>query len=98
MVTLHIEHPIPDYKTWRDAFDSFADARRMAGVTAARVSRPIDDAMYVVAALDFDTADAATRFLGFLETQVWTSPERAPALVGRPRTMILEPMAELTCH
>ncbi len=91
MTTLHIEHPITDYDTWRIAFDRLADARRRAGVIAGRVSRPVDDPNYIVVNLDFDTAQHATAFLHFLETQVWASPAAAPALDGRPKTAILEP-------
>lgn len=91
MVTLHIEHPITDYDTWRAAFDGFAEVRRKAGAVAERVARPVDDPRYIVVGLDFDTKDQAAAFLLFLETQVWTSPTSAPALDGRPRTAILQP-------
>ena len=91
MTTLHIEHPITDYDTWRTAFDRLVDARRRAGVLAGRVARPIDDPQYIVVTLDFDTTEHATGFLRFLETEVWASSTAAPALGGRPRTAILEP-------
>jgi hypothetical protein len=91
MATLHIEHPITDYETWRSAYNRFAEARTHAGVAAERVMRPIDDPAYVFIELDFATAAAASAFLRFLESQVWTSADHAPALVGRPRTTILEP-------
>lgn len=91
MATLHIEHPITDYDTWRAAFDGFAEARRRAGVTGERVARPVDDPAYIVVALDFGTAEQATGFLRFLEDAVWSSPTSAPALAGRPRTLVLEP-------
>ena len=91
MPTLHIEHPITDFATWRAAFDRFAEQRRAAGVTDHRVWRPVDDQRYVVVDLDFATTDQATAFLGFLRTQVWASPQNAPALAGEPRTMILGP-------
>jgi hypothetical protein len=91
MTTLHIEHPITDYGTWRAAFDGFAEVRREAGVVAERVARPLDDQRYIVVGLDFDTAGHAAAFLQFLETQVWSSPLSAPALNGAPRTVILEP-------
>lgn len=32
--------------------------------------------------------------LGFLTTQVWSSPTSAPALVGAPTTRILEPVRQ----
>jgi hypothetical protein len=91
MTTLHIEHPISDFATWRLAFDRLAEVRRAAGVVGGRLARPIDDPHYIVLALDFDTADHATAFLDFLETQVWASPTTAPALAGQRKTAILAP-------
>jgi hypothetical protein len=91
MTTLHIEHPITDYPTWRAAFDRQVDARRRAGVVSGRVARPVEDPNYIVVALDFDTAEHAAAFLEFLETKVWASASAAPALGGRPRTSILRP-------
>jgi hypothetical protein len=93
MPTLHIQHPITDFDTWASAFNRFADARRQAGVRSQRLRRPVDDPKYVVIDLDFDTTDEATTFRRFLETQVWGIQENAPALVGSPETMILEPFA-----
>jgi hypothetical protein len=90
MATLHIEHPITDYDTWRTAFERLADARRTAGVISGRVARPIEDPHYIVLTLDFDTTERASAFLRFLETQVWTSAAAAPALGGSRRTVILE--------
>jgi hypothetical protein len=91
MITLHIEHPITDYDTWRNAFDSFASARLQAGVTGERVARPIDDPRYIVVALDFDSLDRAAAFRAFLETQVWASAAASPGLDGTPKTVLLEP-------
>ena len=90
MTTLHIEHAISDFERWLTAFERFADARAQAGVSAHRVQRPVDDSNYVVIDLDFDTVEDAQRFLGFLQTRVWSSPENAPALVGAPQTKILQ--------
>jgi hypothetical protein len=91
--TLHIQHPITDFDTWASAFNRFADARRRAGVRAQCIRRPVDDPNYVVIDLEFDSADEAAAFRRFLETQVWGTQENAPALVGSPETMILEPVA-----
>ena len=90
MSTLHIEHPITDLAVWRSAFDRFADRRRQGGVSAERVQQPVDDDHYVVIDLDFATREQAQRFLGFLESTVWASPDSSPALAGTPRTRILE--------
>ena len=90
MTTLHIEHAVSDFDRWLTAFERFADARAQAGVVAHRVQRPVDDPHYVVIDLDFDTVDRASSFLTFLRTQVWPSPQNAPALVGEPHTKILK--------
>jgi hypothetical protein len=89
MTTLHIEHAITDYATWKAAFDRFADARAQAGVRGHRIQRPSDDPAYVLIDLDFPSDSDASAFLTFLRTRVWASAESAPALVGSPRTRIL---------
>ena len=94
MITLHIEHPITDYRTWRAAFDNFAQRRTDGGVRAARIAQPVDDAHYIVIDLDFDTPEEAAAFLAFLQTTVWASASTAPALAGAPRTSILQPAPE----
>ena len=40
MATLHIEHKITDFTTWKTAFDRFAARRKEAGVTARRIHQP----------------------------------------------------------
>lgn len=90
MHTLHIEHAITDYGTWKDAYDRFADQRRRAGVRGHRVRRPVDDPRFVVVDLDFDSAGEAAAFLGFLRARVWSTPAHSPALAGDPVTRILE--------
>lgn len=90
MSTLHIEHPVTDFATWREAFGRFDVRRREGGVVAERVTRPVDDPAYVVVQLDFVTRDQAEAFLAFLHRKVWSTPERSPALAGTPRTHVLE--------
>jgi hypothetical protein len=90
MLTLHIEHPISDFTTWKVAFDSFAPARVRAGVRGHRIQQPVDDRRYVVIDLDFDRQAEAAAFLQFLRTTVWSSRENSPALAGDIRTAILE--------
>lgn len=89
MTTLHIEHPVTDFPTWRAAFDRFAPARADAGVRGFRIQRPLDDDHRVLVELDFDGAAGATAFLGFLREVVWAVPENSPALAGTPETRIL---------
>jgi hypothetical protein len=68
-----------------------ADARERGGVVATRVAQPADDPHYVVIDLDFVDAERATAFLAFLRANVWSTPERSPALAGAITTRILEP-------
>jgi hypothetical protein len=91
MPTLHIEHAITDYRTWRAAFDRMAGARENAGVRRHSVQQPVDDPDYIVVDLDFDTAADAAAFLTFLNTSVWASRDNAPALAGAPLARILQP-------
>lgn len=93
MNTLHIEHPISDYPTWKAAFDRFADVRKQAGARNERVRRPVDDEHYIVIDIDFPDAASATRFLTFLQTTVWATPANSPALVGTPDARVLEDVA-----
>lgn len=87
MVTLHIEHPVQDFDTWKAAFDRDPAGRQRSGVRAYRVLRPADDPRYVVIDLDFDSIEVAEAFLGIMRG-VWQSPQAAPALGGIPQTQI----------
>jgi hypothetical protein len=89
MHTLHIEHPVTDFSTWRAAFDRFDGRRQEAGVRAHRIERPADDDRQVHLELDFDDAAAAEGFLTFLRQAVWSNPSASPALDGTPTTRIL---------
>jgi hypothetical protein len=90
VITLRIEHAIHDYDQWKSAFDRFATVRQTAGVRSHVIRRPVEDPHYLLLDLEFDTADAAEAFALFLEEQVWSSPDSAPALAGVPRTRVLE--------
>lgn len=90
MATLHIEHPVTDFGTWKAAFDRFAAVRERSGVCGQRVLRPVGDAHFVVIDLDFPTSGQAREFLAFLRARVWSSADSAPALAGVPQTKILE--------
>jgi hypothetical protein len=91
MPTLQIEHSISDFMIWKTAFDQFAPARDRAGVRRHNIQRRVDDLNYLVIDLDFDTTGEAQTFLGFLQANVWSSAENAPALIGMPQARILEP-------
>lgn len=90
MNTLRIELQVRDYDLWRKAFARDAGGRQDSGVRRYRIFRPVDDPNYVMVDLDFDSAKEAQGFLEILQTQVWPSPEKAPAKTGTPKTRIVE--------
>jgi hypothetical protein len=90
MFTLQIEHRVKDFGMWKEAFDRDPVNRAASGVTAYRISRPVDDAHYVVVELDFEQRGQAEALLANLQSKVWNSAEAAPALEGAPKTRILE--------
>ena len=59
MHILRIEHPVPDYDAWKEAFDSDPIGRQQSGVRRYRILRPTDDPNYVMVDLDFDSASEA---------------------------------------
>lgn len=90
MYTLQIEHGIKDFDLWKSAFDRDPVNRAGSGVTAHRISRPVDDPHYVVVELDFELRAQAEALLAKLQANVWNSAAAAPALLGTPKSRILE--------
>ena len=50
----------------------------------------MDDPHYVLVELDFEQHAQAEAFLAKLHATVWNSPDVAPALLGAPKTRILQ--------
>jgi hypothetical protein len=90
MTTLRIEHPISDFQLWKTAFDSFAEARANAGVRSFAIRQPVNDPLYLMVDLEFDTAGRAEAFAQFLEQHVWSTPAASPGLAGTPQTRVLD--------
>ena len=90
MHILQIEHPIRDFDTWKMAFDRVDGPRQQLGVRGYRIFQPTDDPNYVMIDLEFDRASEAEAFLTFLQRDVWSSRDAAPALIGDPQTRIVE--------
>jgi hypothetical protein len=90
MGTLRLEVQVRDYDLWKKAFERDAGGRQDSGVRRYRIFRPVDDPNCVMLDLDFDSAKEAEGFLEILRTQVWPSPEKAPAKTGTPKTRIVE--------
>jgi hypothetical protein len=59
MFTLRIEHPVPDYDSWKQAFDGDPIGRERSGVKRYRIMRPGDDPRYVMIDLEFESEGEA---------------------------------------
>lgn len=70
MVTLRIQHNVPDFDSWKRAFDSDPAGRERSGVRRYQVSRQVDDPNYVIIDLEFETVEAAEGLLATMR-QVW---------------------------
>lgn len=74
MFTLRIEHSVPDFDRWKQAFDSDPADRKGSGVHAYRVLRSVEDPSLVMIDLDFDRLSEAE---GLLEKMSRIGPGQA---------------------
>ncbi len=88
MVTLRIEHPVPDFDAWRRAFDADPLDRRGAGVRRYRVMRSADDPSHAIVNLDFDTREEAEAMRAALQ-RMWGRVQRE-GLIGEGRAHLAE--------
>lgn len=87
MFVLHIEHPVPDFTAWQQAFDSDPVGRKQLGVRRYQVTRPVDNPNYVIIDLEFDTQTQAEGLLAAMRG-VWSRVQGS--LIGDPQTRIAE--------
>jgi ribosomal protein L35AE/L33A len=89
MTVLRIEHPVPDYEAWKQAFDADPVGRERSGVRRYRILRATDDPNYVMIDLEFDTADEAEGLLASMRV-IWDRVQ--DTLMSDPRARIVEPV------
>jgi hypothetical protein len=87
MYILRIEHPVPDFEGWKQAFASDPVGREKSGVRRYQVLRPIDDPNYVLIDLEFDTAGQAEALLAAMRV-VWERVEGT--IMMSPQARIVE--------
>lgn len=85
MYVLRIEHAVPSYEGWKQAFDSDPMGRAKSGVRAHRVYRAVDDPSYVLIDLEFDTAAEAETMLAGLR-RLWGNV----TVMRDPRARVVE--------
>ena len=93
MYVLRIEHSVPSYQSWKQAFDSDPVNRKKMGVRHFRIYRAVDNKNNVLLDLEFDSEDQANALLGALKT-LWGRVEGT--LMSDVRTRILEQVEEST--
>ena len=87
MYILRIEHPVPDFDGWKQAFDSDPVGREKSGVRRYQVLRPINDPNYVMIDLEFDTTRQAEALLAAMRV-VWGRVEGK--IMMNPQARIVE--------
>jgi len=86
MQILRIEHKVPNFDGWKQAFDSDPIGRKKSGVKRYRVYRPADDPNYVIIDLEFDTLNDAQTALTALH-KLWNKVEGT--VIVAPQTRLL---------
>ena len=93
MYMLRIEHPVPSYEGWKQAFESDPVGRKKSGVRRYQILRPIDNPNYVMIDLEFNTQSEAEALLaamrgvwGRVEGSIMTDPQARIAEVADSKT------------
>jgi len=94
MHILRIEHQVPDFDGWKEAFDSDPMGRKQSGVRRYQVLRPIDDPNYVMIDLEFDSSNEAEAFRVALQG-LWRRVEGE--VMENPRARIVEAVESKEC-
>lgn len=89
MYMLRIEHPVPNYEGWKQAFDSDPVGREKSGVRRYQILRPIDNPNYVMIDLEFDSVAQAETLLAAMRV-VWGQVEGK--IMMNPQAQIVEAM------
>ena len=87
MYILQVEHPVPNYDGWRNAFENDPIDRKGCGVQQYRISRKPDDKNYVIVDLVFDTLHKAEACHEKLRS-LWSRVEGS--VMHNPQSRIIE--------
>lgn len=87
MPILRIEHPVPDFAGWKQAFESDPVGRERSGVRRYAIFRAVDDPNYVLIDLEFDTNSEAEALLAAMR-EVWRRVDGQ--VMWNPQARIIE--------
>ena len=85
MHILRIEHSVPHFDAWKQAFDGDPVGREQGGVRRYRILRQVDDPNYVMIDLEFDSSSEANTFLAALR-DLWGRVD----VIRDPKARIVE--------
>jgi len=87
MPIVRIEHSVPNFEGWRQAFDRDPADRKGSGVRRYQILRSSDDPNFVMVDLEFDDLNQAEAFLEKMQ-RIWNGPGKA--VMRDPRARIAE--------
>jgi hypothetical protein len=87
MPTLHIQHPVPSFDSWKSAFDRDPMNRKGSGVLRYAIHRAVSDGQLVMVDMEFATLAEAERMLIKLRG-LWAG--RGSAVMSDPQAWIVE--------
>ena len=87
MPIVRIEHSVPSFEKWKQAFDSDPADRRGSGVRRYQILRPQDDPNCVLIDLEFDSLAEAKAFLVTMQ-RIWDGPGKA--VMQNPRGRVAD--------
>ncbi len=90
MYVLKIEHPVPNFEGWKQAFESDPVGREKSGVRRYRILRDVEDRNFVTIELEFDTREEAQSLLDAMRG-VWSRVEGS--VMTNPASRISEAVA-----
>ena len=93
MPMLRIQHHVPSFEAWKQAFDADPLGREAAGVRRLQIHRSVSDPNLVMIDLHFADRAQAVAFLERLR-ELWNGPGRA--VMTHPQAWIVETVESQT--
>jgi hypothetical protein len=84
MPVVRIEHSVPSFERWKQAFESDPADRKGSGVRRYQILRLRDDPNYVMIDLEFDRTGDAEAFVQKMQ-RIWDGPAKGIMLNPRAR-------------
>jgi hypothetical protein len=84
MPVVRIEHSVPDFEKWKQAFDRDPADRKGSGVRRYEILRLQNEPNYVMIDLEFDNTAEAEAFVQKME-RIWDGPAKGIMLNPRAR-------------